>query len=80
VVAGGFSTPEQLSETRGAFTFLYHNVGWLRPHCLPRYLRAKKQCGDDRRINVVTNEPSKARWLRLVGIEAYPLSGSIHVR
>lgn len=80
VVAGGFSTLEHLSATKAAFTFLYHNVGWLRPHCLPRYFRAKRKCGADRRLIVVTNEPSEARWLRLVGIEAYPLSGSIHVR
>lgn len=80
VVAGGFSTLETLSATRGAFTFLYHNVGWLRPHRLPAYLRAKKLCGNERKLIVVTNEPSEARWLRLVGIEAYPLSGSIHVR
>jgi len=80
VVAGGFSTLEQLSATTGTFTFLYHNVGWLRPHSLPRYLRAKKKCGDNRKLIVVTNEPSEARWLRLVGIEAYPLSHNIHVR
>ena len=80
VVTGGFSTLEQLSETKGAFTFLYHNVGWLRPHSLPRYCRAKGKCGDDRKLIVVTNEPSEARWLRLVGIKAYALSHNIHVR
>lgn len=80
VVAGGFSTLETLSATKAAFTFLYHNVGWLRPHSLPRYLRAKKMCGADRRLIVVTNEPSEARWLRLVGIEAYALSHNINVR
>jgi glycosyltransferase involved in cell wall biosynthesis len=80
VVAGGFSTLESLSATKGAFTFLYHNVGWLRPHSLPRYLRAKRKCGADRKLIVVTNEPSEARWLRLVGIKAYALSHNIHVR
>jgi glycosyltransferase involved in cell wall biosynthesis len=80
VVAGGFSTLEQLSTTKAAFTFLYHNVGWLRPHGLPRYLRAKRMCGNDRKLIVITNEPSEARWLRLVGIQAYALSHNIHVR
>jgi hypothetical protein len=51
VVAGGFSTLEHLSAVKAAFTFLYHNVGWLRPHRLPTYLGAKRKCGasDDRK-------------------------------
>lgn len=47
VVAGGFSTLEHLSATKAAFTFLYHNVGWPPPHCLPRYFRVKKKCGEN---------------------------------
>ena len=47
VVARGFSTLEHLSATKAAFTFLYHNVGWLRTHSLPRYFHAKRKRGED---------------------------------
>lgn len=80
VVAGGFNTLDQLPATRQPFTFLYHNVGWLRPHRIPRYLRAKRRSESTWRLIVVTNEPSEARWLRLVGVEAHALSSSIFVR
>jgi glycosyltransferase involved in cell wall biosynthesis len=80
VVTGGFSTLESLAECRRPMTFLYHNVGWLRAHSLPRYIKASRQFIGQRRLIVVTNEPSEARWLRLVGIESYPLSHNIHVR
>jgi glycosyltransferase involved in cell wall biosynthesis len=80
VVTGGFATLETLAECRRPLTFVYHNVGWLRAHSLPRYIKASRQFIGHRRLIVVTNEPSEARWLRLVGIESDALSHNIHVR
>jgi glycosyltransferase involved in cell wall biosynthesis len=80
VVTGGFSTLEAVAECRRPMTFLYHNVGWLRAHSLPRYIKASRKFIGDRRLMIVTNEPSEARWLRLAGIESYALSHNIHVR
>jgi glycosyltransferase involved in cell wall biosynthesis len=80
VVTGGFATLEALQGVRRPMIFFYHNVGWLRAHSLPHYIRAARAFDKTRRLIVITNEPSEARWLRLVGIEAYPLSHNIHVR
>lgn len=80
VVTGCFATLEQLQSADRPFTFLYHNAGWLRPRNLPRYLSARRAYRGDRRLVVIANEPSEARWLRLVGMESYAISHNIHVR
>lgn len=80
VVTGCFATLEQLRSAARPFIFLYHNAGWLRPRNLPRYLSASRAYRGNRRLIVIANELSEARWLRLVGVESYAISHNIHVR
>ena len=80
VLMGGFGTLEQAATLPGDFTFIFHNAGWIRVRTLRRYVRARFRYQGGRRLIVVTNEPSEARWLRLAGLEALCLSQNLHVR
>lgn len=80
VLMGGFGTLEQAAKLPGAFTFIFHNAGWIRVRTLRRYVQARFRYRGGKRLIVVTNEPSEARWLRLAGIEAACLSQNLHVR
>jgi glycosyltransferase involved in cell wall biosynthesis len=79
VVTGGFGTLLHLHTIRRPFTFLYHNCGWIRARGLWRYVKNSLPYRGRKRLIVMTNEPSEARWLRLIGLEAYPSSHNLHV-
>jgi len=80
VPMGGLATLEQAATLPGDFTFIFHNGGLIRIRTLRRYVRARFRYRGGKRLIVVTNEPSEARWLRLVGQESLCLGHNLHVR
>lgn len=80
VLMGGFGTLEQAAALPGNFTFIFHNAGGIRARTLRRYVLARLRYRGSKRLIVVTNEPSEARWLRLINVEALCLSQNLHVR
>jgi glycosyltransferase involved in cell wall biosynthesis len=81
VLMGSQKMIERVPDLPGNFTFLYHNAGFIRLRTLRQYLRARLRCAyRGKRLIVVTNEPSEARWLRLIGVEAQCLGHNLHVR
>jgi len=79
VFTGGFGTLLHVHAIGRPFTFLYHNMGWIRPRNLWRYVKNAFPYRGNKRLIVITNEPSEARWLRLIGLEAYASSSNLHV-
>jgi len=80
VLMGGLRTLEQAASLPGRFTLIFHNGGLIRVPTLRRYIQARFRYRRDKRLIVVTNEPSEARWLRLLGLEALCLGHNMHVR
>ena len=81
VLMGSQKMIERVPELPGNFTFLYHNAGFIRLRTLRQYLRARlRYAYRGKRLIVVTNEPSEARWLQLIGVEAQCLGHNLHVR
>jgi glycosyltransferase involved in cell wall biosynthesis len=80
VLMGAFNTLEKAATLPGDFTFIFHNSGFIRIRTLRRYVRARFRYRGGKRLIVVTNEPSEARWLRLVGLETHCLGHNLHVR
>jgi glycosyltransferase involved in cell wall biosynthesis len=80
VLMGGFDMLEQAATLPGKFMFIFQNCGFIRIRTLRRYVRARFRYRGGKRLIVVTNEPSEARWLRLIGVEAQCLGHNLHVR
>ena len=81
VLMGSQKMIERVPDLPGNFTFLYHNAGFIRLRTLRQYLRARlRYAYRGKRLIVVTNEPSEARWLQLIGVEAQCLGHNLHVR
>jgi len=81
VLMGSQKMIERAATLPGRFTFVYHNAGFIRLRTLRMYLRARLRfAANGKRLIVVTNEPSEARLLRWIGVEAQCLGHNLHVR